>query len=152
MINLIQNIQILPELNEKVHREHEFIAHITIQNPHSWNLTECKLFIRDFDNCIPFITGVKGFFLDDVVTGECISVDLPFTAEHSHKGDASITIGFYAIIENTHYIQNVLKKESWDMINPNPLTCSDTRKIDFPVHTKSKHLIPKKIREFAGIN
>lgn len=151
MTNAIQSIKILPKVNEKVHREHEFIAHITVQNPYNWNLTECKLFIKNFENCIPFITGVKGFVLDNVAVGESISIDLPFTAEHSHAGDASITIGFYATIENTHFVRNIFEKESWDMVNPNPLTCSDTRKVDFPVHTKSKHSIPKKIREFAGL-
>ena len=151
MKNTIVDVKILPELSEKVHRKHEFIAQVSLQNQYDWNLTECKLFIKDFENCLPFITGVKGFILDDISVGESKHIDIPFTAEHSYAGKASIIIEFEAVVEATHYLKNVFKEECWDMVNPNPLHCLDTRKVDFLVHTKSKHLIPKKIREFAGL-
>jgi len=127
----IQNIEIVPEVGTVVNQEQEFTAKVTIKNTNAWELTECKLSVTGTANCNAFLQGITSFNLNDINPGASVVVDVPFTANGSAVGTASVTLTFDSVVDSTHYYTTC--SGCWDMVNPNPLTCHNSKTKEFDI-------------------
>lgn len=129
----IQKIEIVPEVGTVVNQEQEFKARVTVKNTNTWKLTECKLSVTGTTNCNEFLEGITSFNMNDINAGGTVVVDVPFTANGSSVGAANVTISFESVLDNTHYYSDVIGAGCWDVVNPSPLTCVNSRTEDFDI-------------------
>ncbi len=123
----IQSITIIPETGTVVNQRQSFRAKVKIRNSNSWVISECKLTVTNTKNCDMFLSGVTSFNLKNISANTTEIAEIPFTAYDSVVGEASVTISFNSVIDGTHYCSNLIGAGCWDMVNPNPLTCSNLK-------------------------
>jgi hypothetical protein len=127
----IQKIEIVPEVGTVVNQDQEFRARVTIKNTNAWELTECKVAVTGSTNCNAFLEGITSFNMNNINAGSTVVVDIPFTANGSSVGNASVTLTFDSILDSTHYYTTCAG--CWDMVNPKPLTCSNSKSEKFEI-------------------
>ena len=129
----IQSIAIIPEVGTVVNQEQEFRARVKIKNTNPWVLSECKLTVTGTTNCAAYLSGVTSFGLNDINPGATDTVDIPLTANGSAVGAASVTLTFESVVDDTHYYSDVMGAGCWDVVNPNPLVCTNSKTEEFDI-------------------
>jgi hypothetical protein len=129
----IQSIAIIPEIGTVVNQGQEFKARVKVKNTNPWVLSECKLLVTATTNCEAYLKGVTSFNLNDINAGVTDTIEIPLTANGSSVGAASVTISFESVLDDTHYYSDVMGAGCWDVVNPSPLTCVNSKTEDFDV-------------------